>query len=55
MRSLPAKQTDANGNTSWDWDVKELGLTTGTWTITVKATNGKYTSTTVDQINLEVK
>ena len=54
-RSLPAKQTDANGNTSWDWDVKELGLTAGIWTITVKATNGKYTSTTVDQINLEVK
>lgn len=55
IRSLPAKQTDANGNTSWDWDVKELGLTTGTWTITAKATNGKYASTAVDQINLEVK
>lgn len=54
-RSLPAKQTDANGNVSWNWDVKELGLTAGSWTVTAKATNGQHTSTAVDQINLEIK
>lgn len=54
-RSLPAKQTDANGNTSWNWDVKELGLTAGSWTVTSKATNGQHSSTAVDQINLEIK
>lgn len=54
-RSLPAKQTDANGNTSWNWDVKELRLTAGSWTVTAKVTNGQHTSTAVDQINLEIK
>lgn len=54
VKSLPKQTTNAEGSTSWSWDVKEAGFTTGTWKITVIAgSNGKQLSTT-DQINLEV-
>lgn len=55
IKSLPSKTTDSNGNTSWDWDIKSLGLSEGSWTITAIAKNGTKTSSSTDEINLQVQ
>lgn len=39
-KSLPRKVVDANGNTSWDWKLQDIGLTVGEWQITAVASNG---------------
>lgn len=52
--SLTAKATDASGYAFWSWNVKELGLTEGSWTITAVATSGSQSLSTIDQNNLEV-
>lgn len=48
---LPAQKTDANGSTVWDWGIKAIGLTPGTWQVTAVATNGdKSASNTGPQL-----
>lgn len=55
VKSLPEQQTDANGNIEWNWSLQQVGLTEGSWDITVTAKNGDLTSTTTDAIPLEVQ
>lgn len=55
VKELPAKKTDANGNTQWDWTLQEIGLTQGTWQITAVAVNGDLTTTSNDAMALEVR
>lgn len=55
IKLLPAQVTDSNGNTSWDWDVKSLGLSQGSWTITAIAKNGAKTNSSGDEIRLQVQ
>ncbi len=52
--SLPTQVVNMDGNTSWNWDIKQLGLTPGEWTITAKAINGSHTSITTDPMMLTV-
>lgn len=54
-KSLPQKQVDQNGNTSWDWDIKDIGLTSGTWKVTAIAVNGSMQVKTQDPMDLVVK
>lgn len=54
-KSLPPTIADSNGNTSWNWDIKTLGLTEGKWKITATATNGDKKATAVDPIEMEVR
>ena len=53
--SLDNKQADANGSVVWNWNLQDLGFTTGTWTVTAIATNGDKTASTVDSMTLEVQ
>lgn len=53
-RSLPEKQTDGNGNVSWDWRLQDINLSEGTWTIKAIAKNGTKTASSKDPVNLEV-
>lgn len=54
VKSLPKQTTDANGNTSWSWKLQDIGLTTGTWTITAIASNGDLTASSTDVTPLQV-
>lgn len=52
---LPAKKTDQNGNVNWsNWNIQDIGLTAGTWKVTVIASNGSLNSSTVDATDLVV-
>lgn len=53
-KTLPSKITDENGNTSWSWDIKEIGLTEGAWKVTAVAINGDKTATSEDALYLEI-
>jgi len=53
-RYLPAQTADKGGATYWTWDVKDIGLTEGSWTIQAKATLGSQVKTASDQVNLQV-
>lgn len=54
-RSLAVQTTDETGNTVWSWTPKSIGLTTGTWQITVTASAGSKSETVNDPIALEVQ
>lgn len=53
-KQLPKKAVDNFGNTSWNWNLQEMGLTEGTWTVTAIATNGDKISKSIDAINLTI-
>lgn len=58
--SLPAEQTTTsrqsqNATVSWSWTPAGIGLTTGTWTITAKATLNGQTKTVQDSLKLVVQ
>jgi hypothetical protein len=50
IKSLPSQTTDTNGNTSWGWSINKLGLTAGTWKISVVATNGNHIATAIENL-----
>lgn len=53
VKSLPTKTADSEGAASWDkWIPSELGLTSGSWTITAKATLGTQNSQTTDETKM---
>jgi len=54
VRTLPLQKTNANGTTSWDWRLQDIGLTRGTWKITAIAINGAKTASTNDAMQLVV-
>jgi hypothetical protein len=52
---LPTETAGSSGSVYWSWNVKEAGLTTGTWTIkAVTSLNGK-TITAQDNLGLDVE
>lgn len=55
VKKLPAEQADSSGIVAWNWDVKQTGFSTGSWTIqAVASLNGK-TMTAQDDLKLEVQ
>ena len=52
--TLPSKTVDGSGSVYWERDVKDAGLTQGSWTVTAVATLNGQTQTTTDQIPPEV-
>jgi hypothetical protein len=51
--ALPPKTTDTSGAASWAWTPQQIGLTSGHWHVTAKATLGSQTKTT-DNGSLEL-
>lgn len=44
-KKLPEKQIDTGGSAFWQWDIQDIGLTSGSWKVTAEATlNGKTLS-----------
>lgn len=54
-RSLEARVTNTDGNTSWTWKLSDIGLTVGDWKITAVATNGSKVTTAGDSMPLSIK
>ncbi|HVX48155.1 MAG TPA: hypothetical protein VHA05_02245 [Candidatus Saccharimonadales bacterium] len=55
VKKLPAETADSSGSVTWNWDIKQAGLSTGSWTIkAVASLNGK-TMSAQDDLNLEVQ
>lgn len=53
-KSLTAKTTDAGGAAYWSWNVKDLGLTVGSWQVSAVAATGSQTQTSTDAMRLEI-
>lgn len=53
-KNLAAKTTDAGGAAYWSWNVKDLGLTVGSWQVSAIATVGSQTQTSIDATKLEI-
>lgn len=54
-KSLGEKTTDSDGAAYWTWKPRDVGLTAGSWQITVTAGSGDKTSSANDEVKLEVK
>jgi cytoskeletal protein RodZ len=54
VKSLPAQTTDKGGATYWNWDYKDLGLTTGAWHVEAKANYGSQTQTATDGLDVTI-
>lgn len=55
VKKLDSQTTDARGGAIWYWDIKNAGLTQGSWSITAVATLNGQTKTTVDAQPLVVQ
>ena len=51
---LEAQQTDDNGSTTWDWTPSQLGLSSGSWSVSATATAGSNSATTTDPRALDI-
>lgn len=54
VKSLPTKTTDAGGAAYWSWNIKDLGLTLGTWQIKATASSNNHKEVALDATNLEI-
>ncbi len=54
VKQLPAMKTNSAGIAIWNWNVNNIGLTSGNWKITMIAKNGDKTASSSDLIPLEV-
>jgi hypothetical protein len=55
VKSLPAQNTDENGNTIWsNWNLQSVGLTAGSWQVAAVAFNGSKTASATDATTLVV-
>ena len=54
-KELPVKKSDDNGAVYWDWNLQDIGLSEGNWTIRALATLNGKTTTATDPLNLEVE
>lgn len=52
--TLKSQTTDANGNTSWSWNLQDNQFTVGDWQITAYATLAGKTLSTTDPVPLKV-
>jgi hypothetical protein len=55
VKTLPTQKVGDSGSVSWDWDIEQAGLTSGSWKITAVATLGSQTKQTSDPLALEVQ
>jgi cytoskeletal protein RodZ len=51
---LDRQTTDDGGASYWTWKPKDIGLTTGTWSVHAKAQIGSQSKTADDALNLEI-
>jgi hypothetical protein len=54
-KTLAAQTTNSDGAAYWNWDVKQAGLTLGSWQITATASLRGSTSSATDPLMLEVQ
>lgn len=54
-KKLDSKVADSSGSVIWNWDVKDAGLTEGSWQITAIASANGQTKSATDQISLEIQ
>jgi hypothetical protein len=54
-KKLTSQTTDSNGAAGWSWDIKDAGLTSGSWKITAIASYNGQSSSASDPVNLEVQ
>lgn len=55
VKVLPVKTTDQGGSATWEWNITDAGLTSGSWKIEAIAKLGTQTASTTDQLRLEVQ
>ncbi len=53
-KSLVSKSADSTGSVSWDWDLKDIGITVGTWSIKAIATLNGASLSSSDPTDLVV-
>ena len=55
VRSLPSKDADSSGTVYWqNWTLQSIGLSSGSWKISVLASLGNQTKTSYDTMDLLV-
>lgn len=54
VKSLPSQVTDAGGATYWFWNLEDIGLTSGNWSISATSSVGDSSKTTTDPRTLVV-
>ncbi len=54
VKKLELKTTDSNGTAMWSWNVKDAGLTAGSWQVSAVAALNGQTASTQDSIPLEI-
>ncbi len=54
VKSLATKQADTNGSVFWSWKLSDIGITSGTWKITAKATLSNKSKSAADSMELVV-
>lgn len=54
-KKLSTQTTDSSGATYWSWDIKDAGLSEGSWQISAIATLNGQSATTQDQIPLKIQ
>jgi hypothetical protein len=54
-KKLPVQTIDSSGSTYWTWDVNQLGLAQGSWTVSAVATLNDQSLTGQDSLLLEVQ
>lgn len=54
-KTLESQVTNSDGNTSWTWNLNDIGLTVGDWKVTAVATNGHKVTTADDSMLLSIK
>jgi hypothetical protein len=54
VKTLSAQAVDGSGTTYWSWNVKQAGLTSGSWTVTAVANLNGQTKSTQDSLALEI-
>lgn len=55
VKRLEKKTVDSDNTASWQWDINEIGITAGDWTIEAIATYGDEKQATKDPVKLEVR
>jgi hypothetical protein len=54
VKTLSAQTVDGTGTTYWSWNVKQAGITSGSWTVTANASLNGQTKSTQDNLALEI-
>jgi hypothetical protein len=55
VKKLPAEKADNSGIVAWNWDVKQTGFSTGSWSVKAVASLNGTTMSAQDDLKLEVQ